>query len=128
MKNKEGFVRKGVSWVKNKIKDTDRFALPVSLNFKGDSSFKTGIGGVVSVVIIWGLVGYSVILWIGMVNRENSVINSVTKIGNLIYDPTKYNLNDYKFIVGIYSLGLTASYISDPAFFTLEAIQRTATK
>ena len=128
MKSKEGIVKKGVGWVKNKIKGTDRFAVPVSLNFKGDSSFKTGIGGIVSVVIILGLLGYSIILLKGMINRENSNINSITKIENLIYDPTKYNLNDYSFLAGIYALGSTSVYFADPTYFTLEAIQRTATK
>ena len=128
MKNKKGFARRGTLWIKNKVKGTDRFALPVSLNFNGESSFKTTIGGTISVVFILWLLGYSILLWKEMINRESSVINSITKIDNLIYKPDKYNLKDYSFAFGIYATGLYYNYISDPTYFTLEVKQKTATK
>ena len=128
MKNKYGFAKKGVIWMKKKVKGADRFALPISLNFKGESSFKTITGGTVSVVILMMLLGYSLLLLKQMINRENSIVNSITKIDNLIYNPNKYNLNDYNFIFGIYSRETNESHFSDPTYFTLEAKQKVATK
>ena len=114
--------------MKEKVKGTDRFALPISLNFKGESSFKTIIGGTVSVVIIMVLLWYSALLLKEMINRENSIVSSITKIENLIYNSNKYNLNDYNFILGIYSSETNGSHLSDPTYFTLEAKQKIATK
>ena len=128
MINKHGFAKRGVIWIKEKVKGTDRFALPISLNFKGESSFKTITGGTVSVVILMVLLGYSILLLKEMINRESSIVNSITKIDNLIYNPNKYNLNDFNFIFGIYSTETDGSHLLDPTYFTLEVKQKIATK
>ena len=69
-----------LAWVNDKIKDNDRFATPILLNYKGKTSFKTMIGGIGSIFIHFILIAYSVILMIQMVKRDGSVINSTTKI------------------------------------------------
>ena len=128
MKNKNGFIKRGALWVKEKIKGTDRFAIPISLNFNGQSSFKTGIGGIVSAIILLALLGYSVLLCKEMINRESRVINSNTKIENLIYNPYKYNLNNYNFALSIYAVEASGSHFIDPSYFTLDVKQIKTTK
>ena len=72
MKDKKGFFRKTLVFTVNQIKSRDRFATPISLNYKGESTFKTGIGGLFSLLLLWGLLIYSALLLKQMINRENS--------------------------------------------------------
>ena len=85
----KGKSRKIFDWVADKVKSTDRFATSISLNFQGDTSFKTGIGGLATVFSLWFLLAYFGLLLSKMVNRDNSVINSITKMDSLIYNSKK---------------------------------------
>ena len=78
------------NWVNNKVKKTDRFGVPILLNYKGENSYKTTIGGIWSIIINAILAAYSIVLLMQMINRDGSVINSTIKVKNLMYDSTKY--------------------------------------
>ena len=77
-------------WINTKIKSFDRFGIPILLNYNGENTYKTTIGGIGSIIISIILVIYSLVLFMQMVNNEGSIINSTTQIKNLMYDPTKY--------------------------------------
>ena len=76
---------KVLAWLSKMIKPLDKFGIPILLNYKGDSSYKTVIGGLVSIVITVILLWYAWVLFITMINRQNSVINSGDKIRSLMY-------------------------------------------
>ena len=124
----KGKTKKIFEWVADKVKSTDRFATSISLNFQGDTSFKTGIGGLATVLSLWFLLAYFGLLLSEMINRDNSVINSITKMDNLIYNPTRYNLADYNFLIGIIFSGASANQIFDPTYFDFQIYQVTQTK
>ena len=69
------------------VKQSDYFGTPVSLNFKGETKFKTVVGGVVSLSILIGLLIYTGFLMNVMIKREDSSLNVVTQIDRLIYNP-----------------------------------------
>ena len=122
MKNKRLF-NKATNWTINFVKERDRFGKNISLNFEGKGVFKTTIGGFTTILLSILMIVYSAILLKQMINRENSVINTSTKIRNLIYDPTKYNLEDYSFVFVIYSEGAYASTVYDSNYFDLQIQQ-----
>ena len=105
-----------LSWINNRVKNTDRFATPIYLNYKGNSTYKTTIGGILSIIISIILIIYSIILFIKIVNKDGSVINSVTKTNYLLYNSRSYNLIDYKFLFGIYSVNQDYSTLLDPSY------------
>ena len=78
------------NWINTKVKSFDRFGIPILLNYNGENTYKTTIGGIGSIIIGIILVIYSVVLFMQIVNKDGSVINSTTQIKNLLYDPTKY--------------------------------------
>ena len=72
MKEKQTTKTKRVlNFISRSIKSRDRFATPISLNYDGDTEFKTTIGGSVSVALFLFLIVYSALLLKQMINREN---------------------------------------------------------
>ena len=116
------------SWMTNAIKRNDRFSTPISFNFKGDTSFKTGIGGWTSILLLMFVFAYFVLLLIDLINHNNSTINIVTKIDNLIYNKSKYNLSDYNFLLGFLFEGNSKSLVFDPTYFNINISQVTQMK
>ena len=116
------------SWMTNVIKSNHRFSTPISFNFKGDTSFKTGIGGWTSILLLMFIFAYFVLLLIDLVNHNNSTINIATKINNLIYNKSKYNLSDYNFLIGFLFDEESESLILDPTYFNININQVTQTK
>ena len=75
----------------NKLKKADYFGAPISLNFKGETTFKTSIGGALSIIILLGLLAYTGFLMSVMINRDNTSLNVVTQIDRLIDNPVSMN-------------------------------------
>ena len=125
---KKAFGERFILWTTQSIKSYDRFANPISLNYLGDTKFKTGFGGIISIFLLWALMGYTALLIKQMINYEGSVINSITKINNLMTDSTKYNLNDYNFYFGTFQMGQYGSKLYDSNYFDLVATQYTISK
>ena len=70
-KLKKNLVWKIASWITQKVKDNDQFGTPVLLRYKGDTEFKTGIGGITSIWLLIVLLFYSALLIKQMINRES---------------------------------------------------------
>ena len=108
-----------LSWISKQIRNSDRFAIPIWLNYKGETSFKTMIGGLGSITIGCALVVYLIMLLIQIANKEGSIINTAIKMNTLIFDNSKYNLIDYNFLFGIISMDQDYSKLTDPSYNTL---------
>ena len=59
------------SWMGRRIRDIDQFSTPILLRYKGDTEFKTEIGGFVSLSLLAFLIVYAWLLLKQMINREN---------------------------------------------------------
>lgn len=66
---------------------------------------------------------YLIILVIQMVNKDGSIINSVTMVNSLFSDSRKYNVNDNSFAFGLISIYKDYSKLSDPSYFSIEMTQ-----
>ena len=108
-----------LSWINKRIRNSDRFAIPICLNYKGETSFKTTIGGLGSIAIGCALVVYLVMLLVQIANKDGSVINSMTMINSFIYDLKNYNLKDYNFMVGLYSINNDYSTLTDQSYYKI---------
>ena len=75
---KPRFYIKVWNYALTKLKQADYFGTPISLNFKGEKTFKTSIGGAFSVIIFIGLLAYTGFLINIMVNRDDTSLNIVT--------------------------------------------------
>ena len=51
MNSKIRFVSKSVRWMSEKITSTDYFGVPISLNYMGRSTYKTLLGGFITISI-----------------------------------------------------------------------------
>ena len=51
MNSKIGFVSKSVRWISERIISTDYFGVPISLNYMGRSTYKTLLGGFITISI-----------------------------------------------------------------------------
>ena len=61
-----------LKWIKETIKNRDIFEKSISLTYKGNHSFKTLFGGIVSTIILILMILYGIMLFIQMVNRDNT--------------------------------------------------------
>ena len=127
-KPKKAFAERFISWMAQAIKSNDRFASPISLNYMGDTNFKTGFGGIISILLMWALLGYTALLIKQMINYEGSVINSNIKINSLMSDSKKYNLNDFNFNFGTFEMRLYGKKLYDSIYFDLVATQYIVTQ
>ena len=108
------WTRKSFTQMNNVIINSDRFATPISFNFKGKESFKTWIGGFVSITILTYILIYLSFLIKVLVNREASTINYTPITSNLVYDSGKYNHGSDKYIYFFFELILPYSMLYSP--------------
>lgn len=111
------------NFIKERIKDRDMFDKKVGLTYKGDESVTTVFGGIISSVILCFITIYGVLIFLEMINRENTnkSINSVVR--DQYKDPEIFNLTaeDVNFAVFM-SVGGTQEVI-DPTLFTVSFAQ-----
>ena len=112
------------------IKFNDKFAMPILLNYKGETSYKTVIGGLTSITISAIIICYSWVLFGTVVNRQNSAINSNEKIRTLMLDPSKFNLGDYRFMFTLYEASYNPNFyrLLDPSYLKLSMYQTKQSK
>jgi hypothetical protein len=121
-----GMFRRSFKWVKDKIKARDMFAIPVSLNFEGESQFRTGIGGCTTIVILLLLLAYASLLLKSVINKENSNVTKNSVQSDLTYDTTKYNVGKHGFNFGVALVHSNGTDIStDQSLVTMSMSQVT---
>ena len=68
----ENDMRKGLlEWTWGIFQKFDMFGSSIVLNHKGKSSFKTTIGGIVSILIYSTMISISIMLMLQTIKREN---------------------------------------------------------
>ena len=65
--------------LKKSFKSLDAFGAPVSLNYSGDSNFKTMAGAVITIVIKCFMLVYSVTQCLIVYNYEDPIVSQVRK-------------------------------------------------
>jgi hypothetical protein len=83
------------------FKNCDIFGQPISLMYKGDKTFKTHVGGVVSFIFAFALVFYCVYLAYVMISRESISFNTITKRKDLANDSREHFISDYGFFIAV---------------------------
>jgi hypothetical protein len=71
------------------IQRFDSYGTPITVNFKGESKFKTKVGGLLSLLLNVGIVVFGCFKLSALVKRENhtdsfnEIFHNLTAIGNL---------------------------------------------
>jgi hypothetical protein len=74
----------------------DIYGQPIVVNYKGESSYKTKIGALISLITIGFGLAYAVITIMQMATRENTNVQTLTKTLDLFYKTEIFNLADQK--------------------------------
>ena len=92
---------KCINFFQNKVKSRDMYGQPIALNFKGEESINTFIGGVISIFLTLLFTYYFFTEFLIMVNRDNTSINTNLLQRNWETDTSSYNLAKLNFAVGL---------------------------
>lgn len=109
----------------SKIRSYDKYAIPISLHYKGEDSFKSILGGLASYLILCITTIYAIILMITMSKHGDSVINSMQVVTDLSYDSTSYFINNGKFVIGAYAFDDTDDILNNASYVKVTAEQIT---
>ena len=71
---------------KNYLKSFDLFGIPISLKYKGEDTFKTPIGGIVSIISYLSVLAFVLFDLNAVIARESTV-----KVKSVLKDVTDYN-------------------------------------
>lgn len=105
------------------LKQLDLFALPVTINYKGNQKFPTIFGSVVSVLCFTLITVFTMLKVQGLLNRDNANISTNTIMVDLQEEFGVLNAkeNRFDFAIGLINLK-TWQYASvDPRFMSLTA-------
>ena len=100
-------------------KKWDRFSIPICLNYKGETSFSSTIGTIGSFIIGGLLFIYFAILMVQLLNKDGSVINSTTKLNDVVFNSKSYNLIDYNVLLDLFEAKGQESILLDPSYIFL---------
>lgn len=90
------------NFVKERIKERDMFDQKVGLTYKGDQSVTTLFGGLVSTIILVFMTIYGVMIFLEMINRENTSksINSIVR--NSASNPETFDIESEDVSFAVY--------------------------
>ena len=117
-------IRKIFGYIKSKIKGNDLYDKKITLTYNGDSSYKTLIGGIVSISIKLLILIYAWILIRVIFKRGDTkkTLNRVIK--DLTYDTTKHYIGKDGFAIAIAMNNEAGeNLILDPQYFNLSVSQ-----
>ena len=84
---------KTASFINSSLKSADLFKQQITLTYKGNTSFSTLFGGLVSVCILIAVSVYAAFLFDSMINRNNTNNTLSTEVVNLITNDENYYLS-----------------------------------
>jgi hypothetical protein len=61
-------------------RDRDIFGHPIALTYKGNSTYKTVLGGTLTIIAGFAILSYFVVAALSVVNRQISLKNSITPV------------------------------------------------
>ena len=77
-------------WLKSSVKSRDMFSKQISFTYEGEEGYSTLIGGIISIIIMGLLIGFGIIKFITMIERNdsntsfNKTVNDVTTSGTVL--------------------------------------------
>ena len=101
------------------------FGTPVSLNFKGETSFKTTIGGVITIISIIVIIIFLGIFTNTLFSRDDTNLKFVVKTDNLADKSDKHLIGLKGVYFAIYDRGSSTSIIENKAYIDLKIYQAT---
>lgn len=78
----------------NSLKKLDLFAQPISITFKGESSFRTPIGGIMSILLGTLMIAFLSVKMNSLINREGSTVRKDTLISVSNQDSPAYKIGE----------------------------------
>ncbi|CAI2362670.1 unnamed protein product [Moneuplotes crassus] len=94
-------LQKSLSCVNTWIKATDKFGVPVSLNFRGEDSFKTTVGGIATLISMILLVMYTISEMRLVITKGKTSINSNIVSRNLLESKETYQIEKNGFVISM---------------------------
>lgn len=88
-------------WMGEQVTNSDMFGIPISLTYKGNTVFKTKLGGMVSLIATIIIYYYTIVLFKMLVERGGSTVSVNSIQTDLTYDPIEYNIGKAGFGFGI---------------------------
>ena len=115
-------------WLGNRVRATDMFGKQVSLTFHGSEKFKTHFGGVLTLTAILNILIYTLILFVDLVNREQSVVTDNLMHRDLNIDSTQYNIGNDGIRVGMAVMDRFTHTKIDDSYFDVSFYQEMVTR
>lgn len=78
----------------NYIRSQDKYGVPIGVNYQGDDTFKTKIGGVVTLLTYCVVLAYTLTKITQLIQRTNPNVATTTEFVNYETDLTRYNLEE----------------------------------
>ena len=110
-------------WTKEKVKSSDSFPNQITLSYKGDSDFKTLLGGLVSLVIKLILLTYGISLFIILIRRKGTIQTKNSVVTDLTKNEEAYLLDPSKFGFAFTFFGENGTFFHDESYFKFEVTQ-----
>ncbi|CAI2386814.1 unnamed protein product [Moneuplotes crassus] len=109
--------QKSLSCLNSWVKATDKFGVPVSLNFRGEDSFKTTIGGIVTLISVILLVMYTISEMRQVITKGKTRINSNIVSRNLLESKETYQIAKDGFVISMVG---NSEELNIPAYFEFQ--------
>ncbi|CAI2386876.1 unnamed protein product [Moneuplotes crassus] len=121
-------MKKAAKLVRASVRKADLFPQKVSLTFKGQESFKTLYGGIVSLVIMIIMVSYSVRIFTIMFQKQQTQKTLNRVINDIQNNRIDYNISNdnFAFTFAIMDMA-TGSREYDPSYISISVTQNTDT-
>ena len=119
-----GLLVRTISYVRSKIAQQDRYGKPITLLYNGEDSYKTCCGGWTTIVLIFFILAYSLVLFRMMLNREQIEINVSTSVIDLLEEnePHYISRSGFDIAVGWTNTSISPlSYSNISEYLTFEA-------
>ena len=89
--------------------------MPITLNFKGEDTFNTTVGGIISLIVYAIVLLYSITEIQSIYGWQNTAVNTNLITRSLLNDRSKYDIANNLFFVGIGSYNSAApDMLNDP--------------
>ena len=88
-----------MNYIDDKFIGLDMYGTPISVNYRGESSYNTRFGALLSLISWFLLIAFAIDQGIELVNRQNPQITILNEVTEIVDDDTEYNLKDNQFIL-----------------------------
>ena len=106
----------------NMLKKFDHYGKAITLNFKGEDTFKTNVGGLLSLALMIGTFAYAIIKFVELIQLTNhtdtfnEIYNNLEDIGEITGEKMSYQVG-YTFVDAMTTESRTDTY--DESYFKI---------